>query len=73
MKVDYLKIDGTFVRDMLNDEIDHAMVQSINSIGHTMNIKTIAEFVENEELVHYLKAIGVDYGQGYGLARPEPL
>lgn len=73
LPVDFLKIDGTFVRDMLEDPIDRAMVESINSIGQTMNIKTIAEFVENRAIADDLKAMGVDYGQGYYLFRPKPL
>ena len=73
LPVNFLKIDGAFIRDILSDEIDHAMVKSINSIGHTMNIYTIAEFVENEGIANELRIIGVDYGQGYGLARPVPL
>ncbi len=73
LPVDYLKIDGSFVRGMLEDPIDHAIVDSINQIGHVMGIQTIAEFVENAAMVLQLKALGVDYAQGYGVARPEPL
>ncbi len=73
LPVDYLKIDGTFVQDMLEDPIDLAMVESINNIGHLMNIKTIAEFVESQEIAERLRTLGIDYGQGYGLAKPVPL
>lgn len=73
LPVDYLKIDGAFVRDMLVDPIDRAMVRSINQIGHVMNIKTIAEFAESEDIIELLRGIGVDYAQGYGIARPLPL
>ncbi len=73
LKVDYLKIDGIFVKDILNDPIDHAMVKSINDIGHVMGMHTIAEFVENSETVEALKEIGVDYVQGYGVGKPRPL
>lgn len=73
LPVDYLKIDGSFVKDMMNDAVDSAMVDAINNIGHVMNIETIAEFVENEEILDRLKEIGVDFGQGYGIAKPEPL
>ncbi|EPJ48561.1 MAG: PAS/PAC sensor-containing diguanylate cyclase/phosphodiesterase [Osedax symbiont Rs2] len=73
LPVDYLKIDGSFVKDMATDVIDQAMVQSINQIGHVMNLKTIAEFVESEEILQCLKDIGVDYAQGYAIAKPTPL
>ncbi len=73
LPVDYLKIDGSFVRDMINDPIDRAMVESINNIGHVMGIQTIAEFVENRAILEKLRAIGVDYAQGYGIAKPCPL
>jgi len=73
LPVDYLKIDGSFVRDMLNNPIDCAMVESINHIGHVMEIKTIAEFVENQLIMEKLLAIGVDYAQGYSIAKPAPL
>jgi diguanylate cyclase (GGDEF)-like protein len=72
MPVDYLKIDGSFVKDMLSDSINLAMVQSINQIGHVMGIKTIAEFVESEQLAERLKALGVDFAQGYGIEKPRP-
>ncbi|MHB9100819.1 MAG: EAL domain-containing protein [Sulfuricella sp.] len=73
LPVDYLKIDGSFVRDMINDPIDCAMVESINHIGHVLGIKTIAEFVENQDILEKLRAIGVDYAQGYGIVKPCPL
>lgn len=62
--VDYLKIDGTFVKEMHINKIDHAMVRSIHSVAEAMNIKTVAEFVENEDILNELKLIGVHYGQG---------
>jgi diguanylate cyclase (GGDEF)-like protein/PAS domain S-box-containing protein len=73
LPVDYLKIDGCFVRDMVNNKIDHAMVAAINQIGHVMGIQTIAEFVENDQIMHKLKKLGVDYAQGYAISRPTPL
>jgi len=73
MEVDYLKIDGMFVKDIVDDPIDHAMVKSINEIGHVMGMKTIAEFVENDEIKGMLREIGVDYVQGYGIGKPVPL
>jgi diguanylate cyclase (GGDEF)-like protein/PAS domain S-box-containing protein len=73
LPVDYLKIDGMFVKGIVNDPIDYAMVKSINEIGQVMGMKTIAEFVENDEIRDMISAIGVDYGQGYGLGKPKPL
>ncbi|HJU50578.1 MAG TPA: EAL domain-containing protein, partial [Pseudogulbenkiania sp.] len=73
LPVDYLKIDGGFVKDMLDDPIDHAMVEVINHIGHVMGKHTIAEFVEHQGILDELKRMGVDYAQGYGVARPLPL
>jgi len=73
LPVDYLKIDGMFVKDIVDDSVDYAMVKSINEIGQVMGMKTIAEFVENDEIVELLRAIGVDYAQGYGLGLPQPL
>lgn len=71
--VDYLKIDGSFIRDIADDETDHAFVEAINQIGGIMGLKTIAEFVENENIYGLLKQIGVDYAQGFHLGRPEPI
>ena len=73
LPVDYLKLDGCFVKNMVRDNIDHAMVKAINQIGHTMNIKTIAEFVEDEETLAAVREVGVDYAQGYFIARPAPI
>ncbi|MDN6859759.1 EAL domain-containing protein [Pseudomonas sp. CAN2814] len=72
LPVDYLKIDGSFIKDMLEDPIDRAMVQVINQIGHVMGKRTVAEFVETQEILEVLREIGIDYAQGYGLARPQP-
>jgi len=73
LPIDYLKIDGVFVKDLLDDPIDHAMVKSINEIGHVFGLKTIAEFVETEEVVDELKKLGVDFAQGYVIAKPAPI
>jgi len=73
LPVDYLKIDGVFVRNICNDEIDRAMVQSINQVGHVMGISTIAEFVEDEKTLNLLKQLGINYAQGFAIAKPRPL
>jgi len=73
LAVDYLKLDGCFIKNMTRDSIDYAMVHSINHVGQTLKIKTIAEFVENNETLEALREIGVDYAQGYGIAKPIPL
>jgi diguanylate cyclase (GGDEF)-like protein/PAS domain S-box-containing protein len=73
LPVNFLKIDGVFIRDIAKDPINRAMVQSINEIGQVMGKKTIAEFVEDEEILKVLQQIGVDYAQGYGIGRPRLL
>jgi len=73
LPVDYLKIDGAFVKDMVDDPIDYAMVKSINDVGHVMGKKIIAEFVEGDEILAKLQEIGVDYAQGFGISRPAKL
>ena len=71
--VDYLKIDGSFVKEMDINKIDHAMVRSIHSVAEAMNIKTVAEFVESDAILRELKNIGVHYGQGVFLGAPVPI
>lgn len=73
LPVDFLKIDGLFVKDILEDKVDLAMVRAINEVGHIMGKKTIAEFVENEQIFNVLYELGVDYAQGYGISEPVPL
>lgn len=73
LPVDFLKIDGCFVKDITTDMVDAAMVDAINQIGHVMGLKTIAEFAEDQAIVDLLTAMGVDYAQGYGIGHPEPL
>ncbi len=73
MPVDFLKIDGSFVKDMDTNPVNRAMVEAINNLGHIMGIKTIAEFVHNDDIVQKLKGFGVDYAQGFHISRPKPL
>ena len=68
LPVDYLKIDGSFVRNMLEDEIDSAMVSTVDHLAKRMGISTIAEFAETPELLEKLRVMGVDYAQGFGIA-----
>jgi len=71
LPVDYLKIDGSFVRDIEMDPMNFAIVQAINEIGHVAGLHTIAEFVENEKTLESLRDIGVDFVQGYCIAHPQ--
>ena len=68
--MDYIKIDGMFVKDILTDPMDMAIVRSITNIAHTLGKETIAEFVESAEVLSILKECGVDYVQGFYVARP---
>lgn len=73
LNVDYLKIDGVFVKDMATNKQDFGIVKSIHELSHIFGKKTIAEYVENEDIIEKLKEIGVDFAQGYHLGRPVPL
>ena len=73
LDVDYIKIDGSFIRSMPYNDNSYNMVTSINHIGHVMGLKTIAEFVENDEISTMLEDIGVDYIQGYFVDKPHPI
>lgn len=70
LRVDFLKIDGSLVREIHNNLIDYTMVESIHRIGQVIGIKTIAEFVENRAILEKLSEIGVDFAQGYGIDKP---
>jgi diguanylate cyclase (GGDEF)-like protein/PAS domain S-box-containing protein len=72
LPVDFIKIDGAFVRDSVDDPLDWAMIEAIDRMGHAMGIKTIAESVETERILEQLRTIGVDYAQGYAIAMPRP-
>ncbi|MEZ5672101.1 MAG: EAL domain-containing protein [Thiotrichaceae bacterium] len=72
LPIDYLKIDGKFVRDMITDPVDRVIVESMHHIGHEMQIKTIAEWVEDDATRQSLQQIGVDFAQGFSIGKPEP-
>jgi diguanylate cyclase (GGDEF)-like protein/PAS domain S-box-containing protein len=73
LPVDYLKIDGSFVHNMVDNAVDHAIVAAINQVGHIMGIRTIAEYVESNAIAAQLERLGVDYAQGYAVGSPKPL
>ena len=73
LHVDYLKIDGGFVKNIAEDPMDRAIVESINQIGHAAGLETIAEFVESHVICDVIQRMGVDYAQGYSIGRPEPI
>ena len=73
LPIDFLKIDGQFVREIAEDPVSNAMVAAINQMSHAMGLKTIAEYVENSAIKTQLSSLGVDYGQGFGIAKPRPL
>lgn len=73
LPVDILKIDGLFIRDILTDPIDFEMVKSINDVGHVMGLRTVAEYVENDEILRVLAELGVDSYQGYAISKPAPI
>lgn len=70
MPVDYLKIDGSFVKNIEQDDVDRAVIETINRIGHLLGKKTIAEFADNKTIIEILDDIGVDFAQGYGVCKP---
>ena len=73
LPVSLIKIDGTFVKNIATDETDKRLVKAINELSHAMNMKTIAEFVENEQILLHAKSLEIDYAQGYHLHKPEAL
>ena len=73
LPVDSLKVDGAFVKDIVDDPLDFAMVRSFYQIGGVTGKETVAEFVESPEILDKVREIGIDYAQGYGIARPRPL
>lgn len=73
LPVNYLKIDGSFVRNITEDSVSLAFVKSMGDIAKAMGLQTIAEFVEDIDTYHLLKGLGIDYAQGYGIAKPLPI
>ncbi|MET0028909.1 MAG: EAL domain-containing protein [Candidatus Thiodiazotropha sp.] len=73
LPIDYLKIDGMFIKDMQTNPMDRGMVEAIKTVADTMRLPTVAEFVESDEVVDILRQIGIDYGQGYGIAKPQSI
>jgi EAL domain-containing protein (putative c-di-GMP-specific phosphodiesterase class I) len=73
LPVDYVKIDGEFVREIHNDPVSRSMVEAINSVCQKMGIETVAEYVESKDVMDVLIDIGVNYAQGFGIAEPSPL
>jgi len=72
-RVDFIKIDGSFVRHITHSSVDFAIVRAINNIAHEIHSQTVAEFVEDESIMSMVRELGVDFAQGYGLGRPEPI
>lgn len=73
LPVDYLKIDGSFIRNIAHDPVDRAMADTINRVGHIMGLQTVGEYAESAEVIRELRALGVDFAQGYAVQRPQPL
>jgi EAL domain-containing protein (putative c-di-GMP-specific phosphodiesterase class I) len=73
MPVDYLKIDGQFIRNISTNVFDYSVVKSIHEMAHALGKRTIAEFIENDVALDKLRKIGVDFGQGYIIEKPIPL
>ena len=70
LPVDIIKIDGSFIRDLLNDPMSHAIVRAVTDIGHQRGLQVVAEWVASEEILQALVALGVDYAQGFALHHP---
>ena len=68
--VDYLKIDGSFIKDIVTDQVDRTLVEAINDMAHTMGLKTVAEYVESKEIMNLLQEMNIDYAQGYYIQKP---
>ena len=73
LSLDYLKIDGSFAKEINQNQVEYAVIESVNKIGHAMGVQTIAEFIEQDTSLELLREIGVDFAQGYGINLPQPL
>jgi EAL domain-containing protein (putative c-di-GMP-specific phosphodiesterase class I) len=73
LPVDIIKIDGSFIRDLLTDPMSYAIVRAVNDIGHQRGLLVVAEWVASAEVLEALAVIGIDYAQGFDLHRPEPI
>jgi diguanylate cyclase (GGDEF)-like protein/PAS domain S-box-containing protein len=73
LPVDFLKIDGSFIKDVVRNPVDQAIVRAVQAVGQQMNIQIVAEYVENDEIRAWLAALGIQFGQGYAFGRPAPL
>jgi len=73
LPLDYIKIDGTFIQEIYNNELDQAVVKSVSDIAKVLKIKTVAEFVDTEKALHLLESFDIDYAQGYLFSKPEQL
>jgi EAL domain-containing protein (putative c-di-GMP-specific phosphodiesterase class I) len=71
LPVDLIKIDGQFIKEIANNPIDRQMVKAIHQVGQSMNILSVAEFVEDQETIDELLKIGIDYAQGYFIGKPQ--
>jgi EAL domain-containing protein (putative c-di-GMP-specific phosphodiesterase class I) len=72
LNVDYVKLDGSLVRDVATSRVSQAMVHAVNYVAHVMGMKSIAEFVESQAIMTALKKLSVDYAQGYAIGKPQP-
>ncbi|MFK7816841.1 MAG: EAL domain-containing protein, partial [Gammaproteobacteria bacterium] len=73
LPVDYLKIDGAFIKGIVDDPFTHEIVRAINQVSQVRGLETIAEFVENDDIIRCIKGIGINFAQGYGVGMPIPL
>jgi diguanylate cyclase (GGDEF)-like protein/PAS domain S-box-containing protein len=73
LPIDYIKIGGAFIQNLMDSPLDYTIVESINQIGHILGIRTIAEVVENETVFEVIRKIGIDYGQGFWFGKPQPI